>query len=116
MSGPDGEERRAPPTVSLATVKWGIGVALTILIFLGGALWSAGSNAATQAAKGDVLEARANAHDTSIMQMMTSVNQISNSVAGMRESNAAFQAEIRANLLNMKEEMERIRRLGPPGS
>ena len=101
--------------VTTNTVKWGVGVAVTIIIALILSLISAGAARAERAAKQQVLENQVHNLENTISTVTTLVQQIHSTVAQMKADQAAHQAEMRVTITNFKEDLQDIQRREPPG-
>ena len=97
-------------SVSMRSVRWGIGIAITLLVFITSSLWAVSSAASGRVGELKVLEARINNMENNISRISGSVSSISNSVAEIKASQAAFQASYKADVTYLKEKIQEVKK------
>ncbi len=103
MSPADGE-------IPKTTMRWGVGITLTIVFSLGSALYTVSSNASARAAESKVLESRVNSMEAALMQVSQSVATIASDVSTIKTSQAEVAATLVANVSFLKQEMNELKR------
>lgn len=91
------------------TVKWGAGIAVTLLLFMISSLWTASIAASERESAFRVLETRVNSLEKTVYSISTSVNSVAQSASDMRSSQAEFQARMNAQMEYIKSDLTELR-------
>lgn len=97
-------------SVSVRSVRWGVGVAVTLLIFIASSLWAVSSAANGRAGDLRVLEARINNLENTVLRISESASSISNSVTEIKASQASFQAALKSDVSYLKEKIQELKK------
>lgn len=98
--------------LSPTTLKWGVGLTVTILIFIASTLWAASDKTSRREAEIKVLEARVNNMENTITSIVHSTSQISNNISQLMVQQSAFQARFEAEISNLKDVTKSLRDVG----
>jgi len=90
-------------------LKWGTGVSIPLLLFVMTALWSISQTVSVNAAEMAVMQARLGSMEKTIIDIGKAANETRDAAVDMKVSQAGFQAEMKTQLSDLKEQFDSIR-------
>jgi len=91
--------------ISTGTVKWGVGVLITLLIFVGSSLWAASSSASDRVSELKVLEARVNSLEMTVSRISASSSEMTRAASDIRASQSEFQGRMTIQMEYLKSDL-----------
>jgi hypothetical protein len=108
---PNKEDIMAPKPIIEKMLPWISGVTMPLLIVVLSALWGVSNTMSTMAAENEVLKVRTNNMERAILEIKTSVNQMSSTVNEMKIQQATHSALVELKVDTIRKDIETLRQI-----